>query len=40
MVSSELLTFLSNMFGSLHKSSKVFGGIPVLLIGDLAQCLL
>nr|CAG8647360.1 5914_t:CDS:1 [Entrophospora candida] len=37
MVSNKLFTFLSNMFGSLHKSSRVFGGIPVLVIGDLAQ---
>jgi ATP-dependent exoDNAse (exonuclease V) alpha subunit len=37
MVSSELLTFISNIFGLLHKNHKPFGGIPVLTVGDLAQ---
>jgi len=37
MVSSELFLFLSNLFGSLHKNNKVFGGIPVLVVGDLLQ---
>ncbi|CAG8746174.1 1411_t:CDS:2, partial [Ambispora leptoticha] len=37
MVSSNLFSFMSNMFGSLHSNSKIFGGIPVLLIGDLFQ---
>jgi hypothetical protein len=37
MVSDELFTFLSNMFGSLYKNHKIFGGIPILVIGDLAQ---
>ena len=35
MVSSELLTFISNIFGLLHKNHKPFGGIPVLTVGDL-----
>jgi ATP-dependent exoDNAse (exonuclease V) alpha subunit len=37
MVSDELFTFLSNIFGSLHKNHKVFGGISILVIRDLAQ---
>ena len=37
MVSSELVSFLSNLFGSLHKNHKVFGGIPVLVVGDFLQ---
>ena len=37
MVSSELFSFLSNLFGFLHKNHKIFGGIPVLVVGDLLQ---
>jgi PIF1-like helicase/Helitron helicase-like domain at N-terminus len=37
MVSSELLTFLSNMFSKLHANSQSFGGICVIVLGDLAQ---
>jgi hypothetical protein len=37
MVSSELFSFLSNLFATLHRNHKVFGGIPILVIGDLAQ---
>ena len=37
MVSSELLTFISNIFSSLHKNHKPFEGISILTVGDLAQ---
>ena len=37
MVSSDLLSFISNMFGSLHNNSKIFSGVSILLVGDLAQ---
>src|SRR6185369_6306184 len=37
MVSSDLLSFLSNIFASIHTNMKIFGGIPTLLVGDLAQ---
>jgi len=37
MVSSQLFTFISKMFGKLHNNLLEFGGIPVLVIGDLAQ---
>jgi len=37
MVSSKLLSFISLLFAKIHKNSTPFGGIPTLLIGDLAQ---
>ena len=37
MVSSILLSFISILFAKIHKKSTPFGGIPTLLIGDLAQ---
>ncbi len=37
MVSSILLSFISLLFAKIHKVSTPFGGIPTLLIGDLAQ---
>ncbi|CAI2191091.1 4205_t:CDS:1 [Funneliformis geosporum] len=37
MVSDKLFSFLSNTFSMLHKNHKIFGGIPTLVIGDLAQ---
>ena len=37
MVSSALLSFISLLFAKIHKKSVPFGGIPTLLIGDLAQ---
>jgi len=37
MVSSQLLTFISKIFCKLHNNLYEFGGIPVLVIGDLAQ---
>ncbi len=37
MVSSQLLEFISNMFATIHNNNLAFGGINVVLIGDLAQ---
>jgi len=37
MVSSSLLDFINQMFCELHNSALPFGGIMVLLVGDLAQ---
>ena len=37
MVSSILLSFISKIFAKIHKNPTTFGGIPTLLIGDLAQ---
>jgi len=37
MVSASLLDFLSNMFARIHNSDIAFGGINVILVGDLAQ---
>jgi hypothetical protein len=37
MVSSILLSFISQIFAKIHKNPISFGGIPTLLIGDLAQ---
>jgi PIF1-like helicase/helitron helicase-like protein len=37
MVSAELLTFISQLFARINNSPVPFGGIPTLLIGDLAQ---
>ena len=37
MVSSQLLEFISNMFATIHNNNLAFGGINVVLFGDLAQ---
>jgi DNA replication protein DnaC len=37
MVSSDMLSFISDLFAKIHNKPIEFGGIPVLLIGDLAQ---
>ena len=37
MVSASFLTFISLLFAKINKTSVPFGGIPVLLIGDIAQ---
>ncbi len=37
MVSSELFTFISKLFQKIHNNSLEFGGIPMLVIEDLAQ---
>src|SRR5436190_13682018 len=37
MVSSQLFTFISKIFCKLHNNLLEFGGIPVLVVGDLAQ---
>jgi hypothetical protein len=37
MVSSTLLSFISDMFAKIHQNSTAFGGINVIVIGDLAQ---
>ena len=37
MVSSKLLPFISLLFAKVHKNTIPFGGIPTLLVGDLAQ---
>ncbi|CAG8776541.1 10060_t:CDS:1, partial [Dentiscutata heterogama] len=37
MVSSQLLTFISKLFELLHKNNYPFGGINIILVGDLAQ---
>jgi len=37
MVSASFLTFISLLFARIHKKPVPFGGIPTLLIGDLAQ---
>ena len=37
MVSSTLLSFISLLFAKINKVTTPFGGIPTLLIGDLAQ---
>ncbi|GBC12415.2 PIF1-like helicase domain-containing protein [Rhizophagus irregularis DAOM 181602=DAOM 197198] len=37
MVSSILLSFISSLFAKINKSPVTFGGIPTLLIGDIAQ---
>ena len=34
---SKLLSFISDLFAKIHNRPIEFGGIPVLLIGDLAQ---
>ena len=37
MVSAELLDFVSNLFANLHNNATSFGGINVIVVGDLAQ---
>ncbi|CAB5345229.1 unnamed protein product [Rhizophagus irregularis] len=37
MVSADLLDFISNMFTNLHNNDLAFGGINVIVVGDLAQ---
>ncbi|CAG8725741.1 9760_t:CDS:2, partial [Rhizophagus irregularis] len=37
MVSAELLDFISNVFANLHNNAIAFGGINVIVVGDLAQ---
>lgn len=37
MVSASLFTFLANMFAQIHNISICFGGISVIVVGDLAQ---
>ncbi len=37
MISADMLSFISDLFAKLHKKPVEFGGIPILLIGDLFQ---
>jgi len=37
MTSSQLLEFISNMFAMIHNNTLAFGGINVIVAGDLAQ---
>lgn len=37
MVSGQLLTYISELFESLHKNNNPFGGINVIVVGDLAK---
>ena len=37
MVSNELLDFISNIFATLKNNAIAFGGINVIVVGDLAQ---
>ena len=37
MVSAELLDFISNLFANFHSNTLAFGGINVIVVGDLAQ---
>ena len=37
MVSAELLQYISSIFSQIKSNSIPFGGVPVLLLGDLAQ---
>jgi PIF1-like helicase len=37
MVSAELFDFVSGIFASLHSNAITFGGINVIVVGDLAQ---
>jgi len=37
MVSDKLLDFISNLFAGLHNNALAFGGINVIVVGDLAQ---
>jgi hypothetical protein len=37
MVCASLLTFLANMFAHIHGTTMAFGGINIIVVGDLAQ---
>ena len=37
MVSASLMTFISNLFAQIHNNNLAFGGINVIIVGDLAQ---
>ena len=37
MVSASLFTFIANLFAKLHENDVAFGGINVIVVGDLAQ---
>ncbi|CAG8687256.1 20476_t:CDS:1 [Cetraspora pellucida] len=37
MISDQLLTYISELFEFLHKNNNPFGGINIILVGDLAQ---
>ena len=37
MVSAQLLSFISDLFAKIHGNAYAFGGINVVLVGDLAQ---
>src|SRR5439155_3791143 len=37
MVSASLLSFISDLFSSIHNNAEPFGGINVIVVGDLAQ---
>lgn len=37
MVSAELFEFISNMFATIHNNTIAFGGINIIVVGDLAQ---
>jgi len=37
MVSASLFTFIANMFGRIHENDMAFGGINIIVVGDLAQ---
>ena len=37
MVSASLFTYLANMFAQIHNNSICFGGLSVIVVGDLAQ---
>ena len=37
MVDGDLFTFINDTFAKIHNNNIVFGGIPTLVIGDLAQ---
>ena len=37
MVSKQLFEFISNMFATIHNNALAFGGINVVVVGDLAQ---
>src|SRR4051812_31276782 len=37
MISADMLSFISDLFAKLHNKPIEFSGIPILLIGDLAQ---
>ena len=39
MVDADLFIFLSNTFARIHKNNLIFGGVSILVVGDLAQLL-